>query len=78
MIADDSDRDAPIETVLLFAQVVYLMFSSVYVCKETVEHILLSAGSEEGHHHHFGDESESFVRWILFPLLFQLSIEPVD
>lgn len=38
----------------MFAQSVYLMFSSVYVCKETVEHLLLSAG--EGHHHHHGDE----------------------
>jgi len=43
-----------LETVALFAQVVYLMFSAVYVFKETVEHILLSAG--EGHHHHTGDE----------------------
>lgn len=42
------------ETVALFAQVVYLMFSAVYVFKETVEHVLLSAG--EGHHHHSGDE----------------------
>jgi hypothetical protein len=30
------------------------MFSAVYVFKETVEHVLLSAG--EGHHHHSGDE----------------------
>ena len=30
------------------------MFSAVYVFKETVEHVLLSAG--EGHHHHMGDE----------------------
>lgn len=44
------------ETVLMFAQAVYLMFSSVYVCKETVEHLLLSAGGQEGHHHHAGDE----------------------
>jgi hypothetical protein len=43
-----------LETVALFAQVVYLMFSAVYVFKETVEHVLLSAG--EGHHHHSGDE----------------------
>lgn len=42
------------ETVALFTQVVYLMFSAVYVFKETVEHVLLSAGS--GHHHHPGDE----------------------
>ena len=40
----------------MFAQAVYLMFSSVYVCKETVEHLLLSSG--EGHHHHHGDEIE--------------------
>lgn len=35
------------------------MFSAVYVCKETVEHLLLSAGGgggEGGHHHHHGDE----------------------
>ncbi|KAJ6489151.1 glycosyl hydrolase family 65, N-terminal domain-containing protein [Mycena vitilis] len=40
--------------VLLFAQSVYLMFSAVYICKEALEHLLLSAG--EGHHHHAGDE----------------------
>ena len=39
----------------MFAQAVYFMFSLVYVCKETVEHLLLSSG--EGHHHH-GDEIE--------------------
>ncbi|KAL7284724.1 LOW QUALITY PROTEIN: hypothetical protein ACG7TL_002030 [Trametes sanguinea] len=43
-----------IETVMTFAQSVYLIFTSVYVCKETVEHLLLSSG--EGHHHHHGDE----------------------
>lgn len=53
--------NAPVETVLMFAQAVYLMFSSVYVCKETVEHLLLSAGGEEGHHHHHGDENESLA-----------------
>lgn len=47
-------RTRRLETVALFAQVVYLMFSAVYVFKETVEHVLLSAG--EGHHHHSGDE----------------------
>ncbi|KDR66442.1 hypothetical protein GALMADRAFT_1151187 [Galerina marginata CBS 339.88] len=47
-----------LETVLMFAQAVYLLFSSVYVCKETVEHLLLSAGGGEGHHHHHGDEEE--------------------
>jgi len=36
----------------------------VYVCKETVEHLLLSAG--EGHHHHRGDEELDFIG-IQFP-----------
>jgi hypothetical protein len=49
-------RKGRVETVLMFAQAVYLMFSSVYVCKESVEHLLLSAGGGEGHHHHRGDE----------------------
>ncbi|KAG2337274.1 hypothetical protein BDR05DRAFT_848702, partial [Suillus weaverae] len=48
------------QTTLLFAQCVYLMFAGVYVAKEAVEHILLSAGHGEmgndGHHHHWGDE----------------------
>jgi hypothetical protein len=48
----------------MFAQVVYLMFSSVYVCKETVEHLLLSNGGEAGHHHHYGDEDESVVGYV--------------
>ncbi|RPD61636.1 hypothetical protein L226DRAFT_552504 [Lentinus tigrinus ALCF2SS1-7] len=54
-----------IETVMTFAQSVYLIFTSVYVCKETVEHLLLSSG--EGHHHHHGDESAS-VFGIEFPI----------
>lgn len=58
----------------MFAQAVYLMFSSVYVCKETVEHLLLSAGAgagvgggvgsgghSEGHHHHHGGGEEHGV-----------------
>lgn len=49
--------------VLLFAQSVYLMFSAVYICKEALEHLLLSAG--EGHHHHAGDEEAG----IEFPVL---------
>ncbi|KAJ7286177.1 hypothetical protein C8J57DRAFT_1663986 [Mycena rebaudengoi] len=53
------------KSVLLFAQSVYLMFSAVYVCKEAVEHLLLSAG--EGHHHHAGDEMIS-VDGIDFPV----------
>ena len=47
--------NARVETVALFAQVVFLMFSAVYVFKEALEHLLLSAG--DGHHHHPGDES---------------------
>ena len=50
-------RNARVETVMMFAQSVYLIFTSVYVCKETVEHLLLSSG--EGHHHHHGDEVSS-------------------
>ncbi|KAG9227006.1 hypothetical protein CCMSSC00406_0008978 [Pleurotus cornucopiae] len=66
--------NARVETVLMFAQAVYLMFSSVYVCKETVEHLLLSAGAgagvgggvgsgghSEGHHHHHGGGEEHGV-----------------
>lgn len=60
-----SDRNARVETVLMFAQGVYLMFSSFYVCKETFEHLLLSAGNTggaEGHHHHHGDEDGEWLR----------------
>ena len=42
------------ETLFIYAQAIYLIFASVYVCKETVEHVLLASG--EGHHHHHGDE----------------------
>ena len=49
-----SCRNARVETLMLFAQTIYLIFSSVYVCKEAVEHLLLSMG--DGHHHHPGDE----------------------
>ncbi|KAI0372535.1 hypothetical protein BV20DRAFT_964137 [Pilatotrama ljubarskyi] len=57
--------NARIETVMTFAQSVYLIFTSVYVCKETLEHLLLSSG--EGHHHHHGDEVSS-VFGIDFPI----------
>ncbi|EPQ50787.1 hypothetical protein GLOTRDRAFT_141301 [Gloeophyllum trabeum ATCC 11539] len=63
--------NARIETVLLFAQAIYLMFSAVYVCKETVEHLLLSVG-EEGHHHHVGDETAGLYG-IEFPVFTILS-----
>lgn len=48
--------NARVETLLLFAQTIYLIFSSVYVCKEAVEHLLLSAG--DGHHHHHGGDDD--------------------
>ncbi|KXN87634.1 hypothetical protein AN958_08338 [Leucoagaricus sp. SymC.cos] len=43
-------------TVFMFAQAVYLLFAAVYVCKETIEHILLTAG--DGHHHHPGEDDD--------------------
>ena len=49
-------RNARVETLALFAQAIYLIFSSVYVCKEAVEHLLLSAGEGHYHHHPFDDE----------------------
>ena len=56
--ADGLCRNSRIETLMTYAQSVYLLFASVYVCKETVEHLLLSSG--EGHHHHSGDEVQEF------------------
>ena len=47
----------------MFAQSVFLMFSSVYVCKEMLEHLLLSVG--EGHHHHRGDEDVDILGYIV-------------
>jgi divalent metal cation (Fe/Co/Zn/Cd) transporter len=57
------DRDARVETLALFAQAIYLLFAAVYVCKETVEHLLLSYGQEgrEGHHHHAGDDASGVI-----------------
>ncbi|KAH7106875.1 hypothetical protein BKA62DRAFT_685349 [Auriculariales sp. MPI-PUGE-AT-0066] len=43
-----------VETTAFFAQTIYLLFAAVYVCKESVEHFLLSLG--ESHHHHPSDE----------------------
>ena len=51
---------------MTFAQSVYLIFTSVYVCKETIEHLLLSSG--EGHHHHHGDEVSSVYGYVLLCL----------
>lgn len=50
-------RNPRIETLMTYAQSVYLLFASVYVCKETVEHLLLSSGEGEHHHHHHGEGS---------------------
>ena len=52
--AEHNSRNGRLETVLMFAQTVYLIFASVYICKETVEHLLLSAGDDQQHHadHH--------------------------
>ncbi|KAG8745434.1 hypothetical protein FRC12_014543 [Ceratobasidium sp. 428] len=58
---------ARLEVTMLFAQVVYLMFAAVYICKETVEHLLLAAGSS--HHHHTGDDDAYTPEGLLFPNL---------
>jgi hypothetical protein len=61
--------NARIETVSMFAQAIYLMFSAVYVIKETLEHVLLSADSTDAHHHHHGGESTSgSIDFPLFPI----------
>ena len=54
-------RNARVETVLMFAQAVYLMFASVYVCKEAVEHLLLSWGAHGHGHGHGGGSTGSAV-----------------
>lgn len=55
-------RNARVETLFIYAQSIYLIFASVYVCKETVEHLLLSHG--EGHHHHSGDETVDLTGYV--------------
>ncbi|KAF9225031.1 hypothetical protein BS17DRAFT_61992 [Gyrodon lividus] len=76
-------------TTLLFAQCVYLMFAGVYVAKEAVEHLLLSAGGGvhghrhgggamgggggDGHHHHWGDEKPENLG-LRFPVLLILVV----
>ncbi|KAG6329964.1 hypothetical protein ID866_9123 [Astraeus odoratus] len=48
-------------TTFLFAQCVYLMFAGVYVAKEAVEHVLLSAGSGAlAHGHGHGGNDNAF------------------
>ncbi|KAF8508714.1 hypothetical protein BU17DRAFT_77911 [Hysterangium stoloniferum] len=61
---------ARLETLMLFAQSIYLIFAAVYVCKEALEHALLSHG-EGHHHHHQGDELEG-VTGIDFPVFYIL------
>jgi len=46
----------------MFAQCVCLLFSSIYVYKETVELLPLSVGSGEGHHH-YTIGMRNLVRW---------------
>lgn len=45
----------------MFAQSVYLIFASVYICKETVEHLLLSAGDDQHHHADHHHHSNGYV-----------------
>lgn len=56
-----SSRNGRLESLSMFAQSVYLIFSAVYICKEAVEHFLLSAG-EDAHHH--GDHHHHAERYI--------------
>ncbi|KZO99092.1 hypothetical protein CALVIDRAFT_399470 [Calocera viscosa TUFC12733] len=55
-----------VETVALFAQSIYLIFAAVYVCKETVEHVILSGGGEH-HHHHTGAADDDEFDALDFP-----------
>lgn len=45
-------RSRRLVTLSHFSQAIYLLFSAVYVCKESVEHVLLlhGASEEEGAH----------------------------
>jgi len=52
-------RPQRMEVVRLFAQAVYLLFLAVYICKKTVEHLLLT--SSDSHHHHRTDEYDKFI-----------------
>ena len=53
-----SRSNARIETLMTYAQSVYLLFASVYMCKETVEHVLLA--HDDSHHHNHGEVSALF------------------
>ncbi|KAF8989543.1 hypothetical protein BDQ17DRAFT_460964 [Cyathus striatus] len=74
---DNTHRNTRVETVFLFAQSVYLMFSSEYVFKETIEYFLLfadaaGAGGGEGYHHHGGDEDELPIEFPIVMILITL------
>lgn len=59
-----------VETVALFAQAIYLIFASVYVCKEAFEHVLLASEGEDAgdaHHHHSATESLPDFQGLLYP-----------
>ncbi|KAG9047930.1 hypothetical protein FS837_001187 [Tulasnella sp. UAMH 9824] len=60
-----------VETVALFAQAIYLLFASVYVCKEAFEHVLLaSEGGEDAgdaHHHHSPAEAHPDFQGLQYP-----------
>lgn len=61
--------NARVETVAYFASAIYLLFAAVYVCKESVEHILLSAGGQAHHHHGDGDHDGEGVSFPLYLIL---------
>jgi len=55
--------NARLETLALFAQSIYLVFTSFYICKETVEHVLLTANAagEAHHHHHHNSDNQDLI-----------------
>ncbi|KAH7883113.1 hypothetical protein F5I97DRAFT_1831931 [Phlebopus sp. FC_14] len=77
-------------TTLLFAQCVYLMFAAVYVAKEAIEHLLLSAGGGvqghdgggsmtagkggDGHHHHHWGDEKPETLGLRFPVFLILAV----
>ena len=58
-VTPGSYGNARLETLALFAQSIYLVFASIYICKETVEYVLLTANEagEAHHHHHHGSDA---------------------
>jgi len=70
--------NARLESLALFAQSVYLVFTSIYICKETVEHVLLSANeAAETHHHHHRDNLDdldliTFPRYLIISSLISI------